>query len=161
MTTTDPAAPAEEIDRTVTATRDRIETSWRGLQDALDGIPEERLTEPNVVGEWSIKDLLGHVAFWDEQAVLAAQRELAGEPRRELDWEAANARDAAARRDRTLAEQREALDRAHAAVLAILDDAPRLDPRSIGLCGCLKGDTYEHYDGHAADLRAWRERAGV
>ncbi len=64
----------------ITVALERIEASWRELTEALAGIPEERLTEPGVAGEWSVKDLMGHIAFWDEQALLAAERHLAGQP---------------------------------------------------------------------------------
>lgn len=157
QTTTEPT----EIARTVEATLDRIERSWHGLLDALDGIPADRLAEPGAVGDWSVKDVIGHIAFWDEQAVVAAHREMAGEPALQVDWQAMNEREAAANRDRTAVEQRAKLDRAHAEVVALLRAVPRLDPRSIGLCGCLQEDTYEHYDAHAADIRAWRDRVGV
>jgi hypothetical protein len=157
QTATEPA----EIARTVEATLDRIERSWHGLLDALDGIPVDRLAEPGAVGDWSVKEVIGHIAFWDEQAVVAAHREMAGEPALQVDWQAMNEREAAANRSRTAVEQRAKLDRAHAEVVALLRAAPRLDPRSIGLCGCLQEDTYEHYDEHAADIRAWRQRVGV
>ena len=139
----------------------KIEASWENLVAALDGIPEERLGEPGAVGEWSVKDVMGHVGFWAEQAVVAAQREMAGEPRLEVDWQAMNEREAAANRGRSAAEQRAAMERGHENALDLLRSAPRLDPRTVGLCGCLQEDTYEHYDAHAADIRAWRERAGV
>lgn len=145
----------------VAATIDRIEGSWRGLIAALAGIPEERLAEPGAVGEWSLKDVMGHVAYWDEQAVAAGERLLRGEPAEEVDWQAANEREAARLAGRSAAEQRTNMARAHAAVLDLLRRTPPSDPRHVGLCGCLQGDTFEHYDEHAADIRAWRERVGV
>jgi hypothetical protein len=141
---------------------ERIEGSWRGLTAALDGIPEERLGEPGAVGEWSVKDVMGHLAFWDEQALLAAERHLAGQaPVRVDDWQAMNEREAAARADRSVAEQRAELERAHGLLVALLRSRPPLDPAAVGLCGCMEEDTYQHYDEHAAEIRAWRERVGV
>ncbi len=145
----------------LTATEERIEQSWRGLTDALAGVPAAHLDEAGAVGEWSVKDVMGHVAFWDEQAVAAGERLLRGEPAVEVDWQAINEREAAAAAGRSAAEQRAAMDRAHAAVLALLRQTPPSDPRFLGLCGCLRGDTFEHYDEHAADIRAWRARVGL
>ena len=155
-----PNAGLADDEAVATALR-RIDDSWRGLIAALDGIPDERLAEPGVAGEWSIKDVMGHVAFWDEQAVIAARRHLAGEPPRQVDWQAVNKREAAARAGRSAAEQRAEMERAHEAVVTLLRTTPPTDPNAVGLCGCLEGDTYQHYDKHAADIRAWRERVGV
>jgi len=141
---------------------ERLERSWRGLTEALEGIPEERLGEPGAVGRWSVKDVMGHVAFWDEQALLAAERHLAGQPPvRVPDWEGMNERQAVARADRSAAEQRAEMGRAHELIVALLESRPPLDPAAVGLCGCLEEDTYQHYDEHARDIRAWRERVGV
>ncbi len=72
-----------------------------------------------------------------------------------------NEREAAARAGRTPAEQRAELERAHELIVALLESRPALDPAAVGLCGCLEEDTYQHYDEHARDVRAWRERVGV
>lgn len=145
----------------VAATLHKIDASWTNLRDALDGIPDDRLAEKGAVGEWSVKDVMGHIGFWDEQAVVAAHREMAGEPKREADWQAMNEQQAATAADRGSAEQRSSMEQAHEAVVALLQAAPRLDPRTVGLCGCMQEDTYEHYDEHAADIRAWRARNGI
>ncbi len=141
---------------------DRIERSWAGLQDALAGIPEERLAEPKAVGNWSVKDVMGHLAFWDEQALLAAERHLAGQPPVQVvDWQGMNEQQAAERAGRSAAELRAEMERAHELVVALLRSRPPLDPAAVGLCGCLEEDTYQHYDAHAADIRAWRQRLGL
>lgn len=150
-----------QADDPVTATAEQIERSWQGLLSALDGVPAERLGEPGAVGAWSVKDVMGHVAFWDEQAVAAGERLLRGEPAVEVDWQEVNEREAAAAAGRSAAEQRATMERAHGAVRGLLRGTPPADPRFLGLCGCLRGDTFEHYDEHAADVRAWRERVGV
>jgi len=140
----------------------RLEGSWEGLTVALDGIPAGRLGEPGAVGIWSVKDVMGHLAFWDEQALTAAERLLAGQaPGKVVDWQAMNEREAAARADRPAAAQRAELERAHGLIVALLRSRPSLDPAAVGLCGCLEEDTYQHYDEHAAEIRAWRERVGL
>ena len=141
---------------------DRLEVSWRGLTEALAGVPEARLAEAGAVGVWSVADVMGHLAFWDEQALLAAERHLAGQPPAHVaDWQAMNEREAAARAGRSPAEQRAEMERAHELIVALLESRPPLDSAAIGLCGCLEEDTYQHYDEHARDIRAWRQRAGV
>src|SRR5688572_4503504 len=56
----------------------RIDEAWRQFFAALDDIPEDRLGDPGVIGDWSLKDLFGHLAFWDENAVREIERALAG-----------------------------------------------------------------------------------
>ena len=137
----------------------RIEASWGTLMDTLDGIPEDRLEEPGAVGDWSLKDVFGHIAFWDEVALADAERALANQPDGHDDYQAMNDADYLRRRDRTLPEQRCAMHQAHAALVDYLDDIEGLDAATLD--AAIKGDTYEHYDEHVADIRAWRERTGI
>lgn len=139
----------------------RIEASWDGLLGALAGIPDNRLGQPGVAGDWTLGDVMGHIAYWDGQAAVAGRRFLAGEPNPEVDWQAANEREVARGKHRPPAEHQAAMLAAHAAVAALLAGTPSPDSRFAGLCGCLQGDTFEHYDEHAADIRAWRTRVGV
>ena len=37
--------------------------------ELLEGLPDEVMLEPGVVGEWSIKDILSHLAYWEGQIV--------------------------------------------------------------------------------------------
>jgi hypothetical protein len=138
---------------------DRIDVGWRELMEALDGIPEERLQEPGVVGEWSLQNLFGHLAFWDEHAVQEIERALAGQPREDTGWQELNEADHAARRGRTLAEERAAMHQAHAAVVERLEAVAGLDAARID--AAVRPGTYGHYEEHIPDIRGWRERAGV
>lgn len=119
--------------------RERVDASWRALRDAVAGVPDERLLEPRAIGDWSVKDVLAHVAFWDDPA-------RAGDE----DWQAANERVAAERAGWSLADVRAELASAHGRMLAALEAKTEVDP-----------DDWEHYAEHAAEIRAWRERLGI
>lgn len=43
------------------------------MDELLDGIPEEAMTRPGTIGggDWSAKDLIGHIAAWEEIAIEA------------------------------------------------------------------------------------------
>ena len=143
----------------VHALLERIEEAWRQLFAALDDIPEDRLSEPGVIGDWSLKDLFGHLAFWDEHAVTEIDRALAGLPREDNAWQEMNETDYVAGRDRTLPEQRSAMHQAHAALVERLKgvagiEAARMDE-------AIRPDTYDHYLDHIKDIQAWRQHAGV
>jgi hypothetical protein len=48
---------------------DRLEAAWAALTDAYAGVPESTLTEPGVVDDWSVKDVLAHVTTWEQEAL--------------------------------------------------------------------------------------------
>ena len=138
---------------------ERIDAAWRALHTALDGIPEDRLEAPGACGEWSIGNLMGHIAFWDERALPKIDRAFAGLPPEEEDVQALNDADHAARQARNLAEERSAMHQAHAAVVARLEEVVGIKAGPID--AAIRPDTYEHYAEHVADITAWRQRAAV
>jgi hypothetical protein len=89
-----------------------LEASWRQLDDALDGLDDAAIAEPGVVEAWSVKDLLGHVAAWEQLALRYIDQWRAGAA---LDspggpaMDAFNAAEAARRRDLPLEAVREEL----------------------------------------------------
>jgi hypothetical protein len=153
------ASTGREEPADVRALLDRIDEAWRELLRLLDGIPDDLLIAPGAVGEWSLKDLYGHIAFWDEQAVHELDRALAGQPEDELDWQAMNDRDQLARQGRSLPEQRSAMHQAHATLVEQLEEVAGLDAAPIDRA--IKGASYEHYEEHLPDLQSWRARHGL
>jgi hypothetical protein len=143
----------------VRALLERIEDSWRALFAALDGIPDDRFEDPGVIGDWSLKNLFGHLAFWDNHAVHEIERALAGLPREDDEWQAMNEADHAARRGRSLSEERAAMHQAHAELVARLEDVAGLDAGPIDTA--IRPDTYDHYAEHIPDIQRWRQREGI
>jgi hypothetical protein len=123
---------------------EQVNSSWQNLLQAVEGIPDERMTEPGVVGDWSVKDALAHVAFWDDPDL----------PDSGGNWQPINEREAAARADWSLAEVRSNLAETHERMLAAMRARPDIDADAV------RGD-WEHYDEHAAEIRAWREQQGL
>jgi hypothetical protein len=152
--TTSREAPAD-----VHALLERIDEAWRQLLAALDDIPEDRLSDPGVIGEWSLKDLFGHLAFWDEHAVAEIERAFAELPREDSAWQEMNDADHAAHQERTLPEQRAAMHQAHALLVERLESVAGIEATRID--EAIRVDTYEHYQDHIKDNRAWRQQAGI
>src|SRR5438105_2439889 len=48
----------------------RLDRPWRGFTEAFAGLDEESMTAPEIEG-WSVKDLIGHVACWEEEVLKA------------------------------------------------------------------------------------------
>jgi len=44
----------------------RLAESRRALHQAIQGLSEEEMTRVQVEGVWTIKDVLGHIASWEE-----------------------------------------------------------------------------------------------
>lgn len=130
----------------------KIDSSWHALQAAIMEVSREEASKPGVTGDWSLKDLLGHIAFWDEQAIREARRRAAGEPPRTIDVQALNEEDAAANRDLGYDELYERMQAAHTRLIAALSEMPMVDPDAV------EDDTWDHYDEHAAEIRAWLAR---
>jgi hypothetical protein len=147
-----PRTPQELIDRT--------ERQWQAWVDAVEGIPDERLAEP-MAGHWSGKDLLGHVAFWEDWVIGECQRILAGEPTTEDDLDPLNQSQVEERKQTSVAAQKRYRDEAHARLMAVLGTIPEDTPHLPALVKALEWETYAHYDEHAAQVQAWRKAEGL
>lgn len=137
---------------------ERVEASWAELMAAIEGLPERRMSAPGVAGGWSVKDVLAHVAYWEGRAIGSVERALAGEPEpsvSDASVETINHGVYQERADWTVELSLDELHGTHERFMAALRQHPNIDPDVIG------GDTFEHFDEHAADIRAWRERAGI
>ena len=151
--------PASTAPKTVADLLQRIEDAWGAFLTSLDGLSDDHLQEPGAIGEWSLKELLGHMALWDNLGRENAALALSGQARQFDDYEALNQADHAARKGRSLSEERAAMHQAHAALVADLEEREALDAAAID--EALAGSTYGHYDEHLADVRSWRDQRGV
>jgi hypothetical protein len=46
-----------------------LEDTHAKLTAAVEGLPEEAILEPGVIGNWSVKDILAHLSRWEAEAV--------------------------------------------------------------------------------------------
>lgn len=137
----------------------RIDQHWQALRDELDQIPDERKAEPNVVGTWSVKDVVGHIAVWDEVDARRVERAL-GKPDVEIEempWQERNDREAAARANRSLAENQAEAAQAHQHLVSTVRSLEQADAAVAAewIAG-LPEDTCDHYAEHLEQIRAWR-----
>ena len=149
-----------ERPQTMQALRDHTDRRWQAWNDAVDGIPDERLAEP-MTGHWTGKDLLGHVAFWEDWVIGDCRRILAGEPDPGADLDPINQGQVAEQKNASVGDQKRYRDEAHARLMDFLGTIPEDTPFFPELVKALEWETYAHYDEHAAEVRAWREAAGL
>ncbi|MDQ4034663.1 MAG: maleylpyruvate isomerase N-terminal domain-containing protein [Chloroflexota bacterium] len=141
-----------------------LTSEHEAFHDALEAVDLELVTAPGVVDDWSVRDLVVHVAFWAEHAVEALRLAVQGRGE-EFAYDGAqtdvmNARLLEESR-RTPADA--ALEREELAFEALAGSVGGLDESLLEL-RLGNGDTVaevigydgaEHYREHTAHLRAW------
>jgi uncharacterized protein (TIGR03083 family) len=158
--------PVESL--SIAGAQQRLSQEWSALESALAGLSEAQMLEAAVVGDWSVKDLLGHIAFWAQEA--AKNTELVKDGRQGQitrpggpeDTDRWNTREQRLRAGRSLAEVRRELAESHRLALAALADLPE-ETLGLNLDGgtfleLYAVDTYDHYREHTDHILAWRKR---
>ena len=163
-------SPAEAVDT--------LARGHRQVHALLAGIPLDELEEPATIGggEWSAKDLIGHVTTWEEIALATIEEWRAGEDPAILATFAVdgtdelNADEVARKSGTPLREQLTRFDDVLARLVAVLRDFDdgdweraardeREPDRPIGalLGGVLgtDGAPFDHISAHLRDLRAF------
>ena len=142
---------------------ERLETRWRELHDAIQGLPRHSLMEPGVVGRWSIRDVLAHISTWEEEAMKALLVILEGGPLPRYSTlyggiDAFNAQAQERKQDLNLEEVFAELEETHQRLLSLLDGVPDAAfARESRFLRRLRQDTYGHYREHARQILAWRK----
>ena len=140
---------------------EQIRTTRHQFEEALAQVSPERMTQPGVNDEWSVKDMLAHIAWW-EQHLLRRLRTghedlyVAGEEVRET-VARVNAEIFTASRERPLAEVRVEYDASFHEVLATIEAMPDNELASEEMDEIIGVDTFQHYPEHTAMLTAWLE----
>lgn len=145
-----------------------LEETWEELEAVADLFSPEELERPGVVGQWSMKDLLGHIAFWAGQAaenlrlVALGRGEEIRRPGGEPTTAAWNERERRLREHQPLASVREEWLKSFEDVRQGLRNLQpeRLKQEAGGrrVFELFAEDTYEHYREHLEHMRAWRRQ---
>jgi hypothetical protein len=141
----------------------KLEQAWTALKESYAGLSEAQLTEPGVLGEWSVKDILVHVTTWEEEALKYLPLILTGgRLPRYIQFggiDGFNAQMAEQKRDMALPEALRQLEDTHRRLLDYLHSVPEEQfTRETPFRHRLRLDTYSHYPLHATAIREWRER---
>lgn len=144
----------------------RLDKAWTTLGDSYAGLTEAEMTTPGVAGDWSVKDMLAHVATWEEEALKYLPLVLVGgRPPRYASYggiDAFNARMTEAKRGMSLAEVQRHLEATHRQLIAYLRRVPEEQfATETRFRHRLRLDTYSHYPLHANMIRAWRQQANA
>ena len=154
--TTAPSDPAAADAPTVGETLARADSYFRAFRALAAQFPRHRIDEP-LTREWTRKQMLAHVAAWHDRTterLIAFIKTGAEQPLGE-GIDGFNARVARAAVGRTSGEVLGSLDssfnRLRRTIAQLTDE--QLREHDAWASAVVAGNTYEHYDEHADDLR--------
>src|SRR5947208_6619898 len=141
----------------------QLEKAWTAIEESYAGLSDSQLTEPGVMDNWSVKDILAHVTTWEEEALKYLPLILAGgKPPRYIQSggiDAFNAQMAEQKRGLALSDVQRQLDETHRRLLDYIRSVPEEHfTRETRFRHRLRLDTYSHYPKHAKAIREWREQ---
>ena len=129
----------------------RIDVAWQEFLSSIAGLSDDQASKPGVAGYYSVNDILAHLAWWEDQT-----REVIEEGRDGIiDVEALNNRIFAENKNASFAELKQRLINIHARARATILVAPNLTEDDV------KDDTWEHWEEHGEQIRAWRTANGI
>ncbi|HJP87949.1 MAG TPA: DinB family protein [Candidatus Limnocylindrales bacterium] len=147
----------------VRETVEQMDAAWSAFRDRVHALPRERLEHPVAQGEWTRKQMLGHIWTWHDMTTdrLSIFLDTGAPNGADEDTDVVNERAARAAGGRTTGE-----------ILGELDDSFRrlrrevlhlTDEQLLGNDGwaaaIIAGNSYGHYEEHAADLVVSSSRA--
>jgi hypothetical protein len=145
----------------------RLDKAWQVLLASYAGLTDPDMLQPGVTGDWSVKDIIAHVTWWEEEALTHLPVILAGgrPPRYSVTYggiDAFNAQMMAHKKHLTLAEVLKERDDTHRRVVEYLQSVPEEQfAQETRFRRRLRLDTYGHYRLHTEAIRAWRKKQGI
>ena len=144
----------------------RLHTRWQAFQDSFAGLSDEALLTPGVTGHWTVRDLLAHVATWEEEALNALPVIVQGGrlPRYASQGgiDAFNAREQEHKREFPLQRLKQESEATHRRLLAYVQRAPESAYAAEGrFLKRLRLDAYGYWGEHTAQILKWREEQGL
>ena len=139
----------------------REKEDWNELISTWQNLPEAALTMPGACGSgWSVKDVMNHVAAWQEAALRLIPELLKGKKAtlghgtttfNALQWEGD--------KDKSLAATQRRLNKSRREVLALIQKIPEkvLVAPETRVNWWIKYTTYAHYGEHIYELTQFRE----
>lgn len=166
-----PATPPTKTELIDLIRRDR-----QRLERLIAHAPPDRITQPGVENDWSIKDIMAHVADWEQYVVRRIDAALHGRPldQRHMPNDAAmdqiNADNIDRSRHHPLDQIQAAFAQSADQVIAVLEQlsdddlwsTTTVSERFNGpLWQHIAVNTYEHYVEHSEPIEAWLRAQGI
>jgi hypothetical protein len=140
----------------------QLEKAWAAIKESYAGLSDSQMTEPGVMGNWSVKDILAHVTTWEEEALKYLPLIITGgRPPRYIQYggiDAFNAKMTEQNQSLSLSDVLRQLDVTHLRLIDYIGSVPEEHyTRETRFRHRLRLDTYSHYPKHARAIREWRD----
>ncbi len=141
-----------------------LEAAWAEFEESYAGLTDAELIEPGVTDDWSVKDILAHVSWWEEEALKHLPYILeGGRPQRYSvlygGIDAFNAQMTAKRQAVPLSQIEKDQADIHMRLMRYLETISEEQfTTETRFRRRLRLDTYSHYPIHTKAIREWRER---
>jgi hypothetical protein len=132
------------------------------LEALLGSLSDEEMTRPGVTDDWSVKDHLVHLTWWEQRVILmlsGAADPISAIPNGQEGDDTINAHVHEQNQQRSLEDVRAAFNRSYQEMMDLIATAPE-DVLSAKYAW-ISSNAAEHYDEHLRMLQAWRERGMV
>jgi hypothetical protein len=152
---------------------ERIVAERRQLEKNLEGLTPQEMVEEGVIGGWSVKDILAHLADWEGRFLGWYEAGLRGEvpqtPAPGLSWsqmDTLNQQIYEKHRDRSLEDVQVEFQRSYQRLLRTVEEIPEEDLFTPGryawmgkgtLAGYILANTANHYRWAKTGIRKWRK----
>jgi hypothetical protein len=149
---------------------ERIQSEHHKLEILLAQLDENQMTQPGVVGDWSIKDILAHIAAWEQSMLLWVGETRQGitprQPSSNHELHGWNHSIYQQNQPRPLAKVLTEFHQSYQKVLQSITDTPE-EELSKEIHGAwpegplwqgVANNTWGHYKEHAASIRAWMKK---
>src|SRR5258708_20328720 len=141
----------------------QLEKAWTAIKESYAGLSDSQMTEPGVMDNWSVKDILAHVTTWEEEALKYLPLIITGgRPPRYIQSggiDAFNAQMTEQKRGLALSDVLRQLDETHRRLIDYIQSVPEEHiTRETRFRHSLRLDYYTHYPEHPNAIREWRER---
>jgi len=144
----------------------QLDKRWAEFNESYAGLSDPLMTEFGVTGDWSVKDIIAHVTWWEEEALkhLPLINKGGRPPTYAAEYggiDAFNALMAERKQRLSLSEVLRQRDETHRRLVRYIESVPEEQFTSdTRFRRRLRLDTYNHYPKHAKAIRAWREQSG-
>lgn len=154
---------------------DALEDQREAFLEAIDGLSDEQLEQPGVIGDWSIKDIMFHLTMWESELVKLLWQAAQGvQPTTvhfsKVSVDERNAAWSALARDRSLEQVIDdfaGVRKQTSRRLAAFKDKDLQDPKRYPwlkdhpLWVWIAEDSFKHEAEHTAQIIQWRQKLGI
>ncbi|MSQ13750.1 MAG: DinB family protein [Dehalococcoidia bacterium] len=132
----------------------QIQDARAALRKVVEAIPAAKLEQPGTEGTWAVRDVLGHIATWDEESVSRVRKLVVG-AKPNASPSDFNEREVQLQRKLTTKAVQDLFVKNHEQAVAYLRGLPAEALQHPDVEKQVMGCMAHHYQEHAEHLRVW------